>query len=408
MPSQSLSICGLKLRPCAAVLTLFIGLLLTTTVFLPVPANAKLKNRAQDTSKSTSKVASAPASRGKFKAAGAKVATAPRGVVRPLVLGCGNATPTISFGQTVNGTLANGDCVSPIDGSFYDAYSFTGAAGQQVTIDMTSTAFDPYLYLMRPGETTISADPNTTIQDDDGGGGTNARISLTLQTSGTYTILANSYGTGITPVGTGAYTLTLTGSGTGTTTLRIDTVTPRAGRASGGQQVKLVGAFDNLSSVVFGGVAVSWSYTNGTSEIAFNTPAHAVGAVGIDLANTSGGALSKSNAFAYLPTTFTDDTLTVGVTTAKAQHIIELRQAVDALRAVAGLAPAAWTDATLAPTVTIIKAVHITELRAYLDEAATQLGYPTSPYTDPSLGAGFTIKRVHIEELRQRIRSIAG
>jgi CSLREA domain-containing protein len=193
--------------------------------------------------------------------------------------------------------------------------------------------------------------------------------------------------------------------------LRIDNVNPPAGRTSGGQQISLTGAFANLSTVTMGGVAASWVYTNGggdTSAITVTTPAHAVGAVQIDLTPLSGNPYSKANAFAYLPTVFTDNTLTVGVTTAKAQHIIELREAVDAMRAVAGLGPAPWTDPTLSPTSTIIKAVHILELRTYLDNAASLLGYATSAYTDPSLTTGFVIKKVHIEELRQRIRTIAG
>ena len=137
------------------------------------------------------------------------------------------------------------------------------------------------------------------------------------------------------------------------------------------------------------------------------TPAHAVGAVQIDLTPTTGSVLSKANAFAYLPTVFTDDTIVVGQTTAKAQHIIELRQAVDAMRAVAGLSGAPWTDPALAAGNTI-KAAHVVDLRTFLNDAASRLGYSTSAYTDPTLSAGFTIKRVHIEELRQRIRTIAG
>ena len=98
----------------------------------------------------------------------------------------------------------------------------------------------------------------------------------------------------------------------------------------------------------------------------------------------------------------------VGVTTAKAQHIIELRNAINSLRLVAGLGLAPWTDATLSPTSTIIKAIHITELRTYLENVAALLGYGAGSYTDPSLSSGFVIKRVHIEELRQRIRVMAG
>jgi hypothetical protein len=193
--------------------------------------------------------------------------------------------------------------------------------------------------------------------------------------------------------------------------LTVDKVTPPAGRVSGGQQIVLAGGFANLSTVTMGGAAASWIYTNGatdTSMITVTTPAHAVGAVQIDLTPTAGSPYSKVNAFAYLPIVFTDDTLIVGVTTAKAQHITELRQAVDAMRAVAGLSPAPWTDGTLTPNSNVIRAIHIQELRTYLDDAATRLGYANSPYTDPSLSIGDVIKRIHIEELRQRIRTIAG
>ena len=193
------------------------------------------------------------------------------------------------------------------------------------------------------------------------------------------------------------------------TTQRIDSVSPPAGRTSGTQQIRLTGLFANLSTVAMGGTSASWVYTNfgDTSAITVTTPAHSAGAVQIDLTPTSGPVYSKVNAFAYLPTVFTDDTIMVGQTTAKAQHIMELRQAVDALRAVAGLSPALWTDPALTAGNTI-KAVHILELRTLLDDVATRLVYSTSPYIDAGLTSGFVIKRIHIEELRQRIRTIAG
>ena len=192
--------------------------------------------------------------------------------------------------------------------------------------------------------------------------------------------------------------------------LRIDNTMPPAGRTSGGQQIVVTGAFAGLSTITMGGSSTSWVYTNGgadTSSITITTPAHLVGAVQINLTPTSGSVLSKSNAFAYLPTVFTDDALVIGQTTAKTQHIIELRQAVDAMRAVAGLGGAPWTDPTLALG-DRIKAIHILDLRTWLDDAATRLGYSISTYTDPGLPPGFPIKRIHIEELRQRIRTIAG
>ncbi len=193
-----------------------------------------------------------------------------------------------------------------------------------------------------------------------------------------------------------------------TVALTISSVTPPAGRTLGGQPIRLAGSLGNLSTVTIGGNPVSWFYSNGTSEITITTPAHTAGAVNIDLTPLSGSPYTKSNAFAYLPTTFTDNTLVVGATTTKTQHTLELRQAVDALRAVAGLSSAPWTDSNLAPTNSLIKAVHITELRTYLENATALLGYSAGTYTDPTLSNSFMIKRAHIEELRQRIRSIAG
>jgi hypothetical protein len=65
-------------------------------------------------------------------------------------------------------------------------------------------------------------------------------------------------------------------------------------------------------------------------------------------------------------------------------------------------------DPVLTPNVSPIKASHIQELRSYLDDVMTRLGFTPQPYTDPGLTTGYQIRRVHIEELRQRIRTIAG
>lgn len=194
--------------------------------------------------------------------------------------------------------------------------------------------------------------------------------------------------------------------------LGIVSVTPAAGRVSGGQVIKLTGVFVNLSAVMVGGISAQWSYTNGagdTSLISVTTPGHAVGAVSIDLVPAAGSTYSKPNAFAYLPTSFTDDPLVPHITKARAQHILELRQAVDALRAVAGLPQAQWTNVALTNFVTPIQAADISELRTYLEEAALALGYAKASYTDPDLGARTSVIRgVHIEELRLRIKALAG
>jgi len=127
--------------------------------------------------------------------------TSPAGV-RPLQsFAC--TTLGIGCNTTVNGALTTDDCQGPnpsdpTDTSFYDAYTFQGTAGQTVQITMTSTAFDTFLFLFNPNG-------DFEYNDDYLGGGTNSRISFPVTESGTYTIKANSYASGV----TGPYTLEL-------------------------------------------------------------------------------------------------------------------------------------------------------------------------------------------------------
>ena len=118
--------------------------------------------------------------------------------------GCGSPTP-LGVGQTANGSLSSTDCRFPLGGErFSDAYTFSGTAGQQVAVSMSSTAFDTYVYLLGPNGAEVAS-------NDDGGGGTNSRIPasggfLTLPSTGTYTIQATSFSAGT----SGAYALSLT------------------------------------------------------------------------------------------------------------------------------------------------------------------------------------------------------
>ncbi|MDQ3133216.1 MAG: PPC domain-containing protein, partial [Acidobacteriota bacterium] len=117
--------------------------------------------------------------------------------------GC-SSTP-ISIGQTINGSLSTSDCRLVTDGSFIDVYTFNGTLGQPIAISLTG-AFDAYLILLNP-------DGSPPAEDDNGGGGTNARLPasggfLTLPATGTYTILANSSA----PNQTGDYMLSLSGT----------------------------------------------------------------------------------------------------------------------------------------------------------------------------------------------------
>lgn len=107
----------------------------------------------------------------------------------------------ISCGQTVSGNLTPADCDLE-DGSFIDFWEFQGSSGQTVTVTMTSQQVDPWLFLFNLAGAEVA-------RDDDGGGGTTARISFKLDATGVWTIGANS----AFPSETGSYSLTLTCTG---------------------------------------------------------------------------------------------------------------------------------------------------------------------------------------------------
>jgi len=109
-----------------------------------------------------------------------------------VLAGCGGGggvapvrSGTIAIPGEVSGTLTSRD-QRLSDNSFYQAWSFYGTAGQNIQIDVLSSEFDAYAILQGPGGNEIA-------RDDDAGGGTNARIRVSLPTAGTYRILANAY-----------------------------------------------------------------------------------------------------------------------------------------------------------------------------------------------------------------------
>ena len=101
-------------------------------------------------------------------------------------------------------------------------------------------------------------------------------------------------------------------------------------------------------------------------------------------------------------TIFTDDPLVSG-SSVKAVHITQLRTAVNAMRAAAGLAPQSFADPSLAGVA--IKATHLTQLRTALDAARTAIGLPAVPYSDSTITVGSTVaKTAHIAELRSGVK----
>ncbi len=98
-------------------------------------------------------------------------------------------------GNAIAAVLTASDSTLP-DGSYYKAYQFQGQAGQSVVIEMRGNGIDPYLVL-------FDATGRKVAEDDDGGGGKNARLIVTLPSTGRYTLYANSYEVGQ----TGSFTI---------------------------------------------------------------------------------------------------------------------------------------------------------------------------------------------------------
>jgi CHAT domain-containing protein/lipopolysaccharide biosynthesis regulator YciM len=98
--------------------------------------------------------------------------------------------------STLEGRLDSNSRTQKNDKSYYNVHTFEGRAGEQITIDLTSSEFDSYLILLDPEGKKIA-------ENDDGGSGNNSRIIVTLPTNGTYRIIANAHKAGE----TGNYTL---------------------------------------------------------------------------------------------------------------------------------------------------------------------------------------------------------
>lgn len=122
-------------------------------------------------------------------------------------ISCSSSMPIV-FGYATNGNLTSSDCTNGARGSGYytDRYSFYAVPGQLITISLSSTVFDTYLYLKNPAGVVIAS-------DDDGGGNRNSRIpsnagyfTVPVGGAGTYTIEVSSYST----VTTGSYSVLVT------------------------------------------------------------------------------------------------------------------------------------------------------------------------------------------------------
>ncbi|MBL7977239.1 MAG: caspase family protein [Bacteroidetes Order II. Incertae sedis bacterium] len=91
----------------------------------------------------------------------------------------------MAIGQSKQGKLEHGDATSE-DGAFCDYYAFEGRKGENVVIELATTAFDPFLELILPDGSDIT-------NDDWEGSNRKSRIELTLPGTGRYRITATAY-----------------------------------------------------------------------------------------------------------------------------------------------------------------------------------------------------------------------
>jgi hypothetical protein len=97
---------------------------------------------------------------------------------------------------------------------------------------------------------------------------------------------------------------------------------------------------------------------------------------------------------------FIDNPLQAGSTLVRALHVNQIRIAIDALRAVAGLSP---TPGTMASVGSPIRAVDIEELRSGVAEARQQLGLAARTFGDSAPLLSKIIEATHLEELRASV-----
>jgi hypothetical protein len=92
---------------------------------------------------------------------------------------------TVALGSTVTGTIGFAAC-QYVDGTFADIYQINLTSDTTIDLSLNSSDFDAYLVI-------LDAKGNLVDQDDDSGGGTNARVTRLLP-AGAYYVVAKPIG----------------------------------------------------------------------------------------------------------------------------------------------------------------------------------------------------------------------
>lgn len=99
--------------------------------------------------------------------------------------GFGRVAGLVEVGQTITGTLSSEDPEFPSDSTYFERWILPVRPNQAFTVDLTSDDFDAYLLLTRGRGEKI-------VENDDGGGGCNARLVYTAQDDHPLRVVVNT------------------------------------------------------------------------------------------------------------------------------------------------------------------------------------------------------------------------
>ncbi len=289
--------------------------------------------------------------------------------------------PSVSFILTLPSNVGANEATSATLTAYNASYNV--ATGYTGTVHFTST----------DGAATLPVDYTFTGAD----AGTHTfPAGFTLRTAGSHVV---TFTDTVTPTITGSRGVTV-GPPTPSNFIATATSTTQIAlswtASAGVTQYEIVRA---SASTPYGAPFVTASTTyNDTTVAAGQSYVYKVRAL-----DASARASGYSTPDAATTILFTDDPLVASSTAIKAVHLTELRQAVNAMRATAGLTAATFTDAS--PGGVLVKAAHVNELRTALSAARTALGLTAIAFTDPTLIVGTTsVKAAHWTELRNGVK----
>jgi hypothetical protein len=285
--------------------------------------------------------------------------------------------PNVTFILTLPASVGSGDVVSATLTAYDSNYNV--ATGYRGTVHFTST----------DGAATLPVDYTFTAGD---AGVHTYPTALVLRTPGaqivTFTDTATATNTGSVGVSVGPPTpVNVTASATSPSTVNI-TWNPSAGATQ--------------YEVVRASAGSGYATRTTTAASSFGDSSLTPGATyvyKVRALDSSSRASQLSAPDAATTILFTDDPVIAGATAIKNVHLTEMRAAVNAVRAAAGLGAAGFTSS---PT---ILAVQFQELRNALAPARSALGLTSLAYTDETLTPALTIvKAAHLQELRTGVK----